>query len=141
MRRQRNKVRCEADRRAQRVVVLQLLREDHEDLWARSELEAEFGDIGTRFIARAIASLQEAGVIELEGDSLSASPAAWRFQETAADRCLTAHRPTRRAAPTCALRAPPEGLEVLVPRPFSSPTFVYAWLCQQRRVRICARIF
>ncbi|HTB49389.1 MAG TPA: hypothetical protein VK701_00295 [Solirubrobacteraceae bacterium] len=81
MPRQRNKLRCEADRRAQRVVVLQLLREDHEDFWPRSELEAEFGDIGPRLITRAIASLQEAGVVELEGDSLSASPAARRLQE------------------------------------------------------------
>ncbi|HEV2973717.1 MAG TPA: hypothetical protein VGX69_01820 [Solirubrobacteraceae bacterium] len=81
MRPQRNKLRCEADRRAQRVVVLQLLREDHEDSWARSELDAEFGDIEAPAIARAIASLQEAGVIELEGDSLSASPAARRLQE------------------------------------------------------------
>ena len=79
--RQRNKVRCEADRRAQRVVVLQLLREDHEDLWARSELEAELGDVGAQVIACALASLQEAGVVELEGDSLSASRAAWRLQE------------------------------------------------------------
>jgi hypothetical protein len=81
MRPQRNKLRCEADRRAQRVVVLQLLRDDHEDSWARSELDAEFGDIGAPAIACAIASLQEAGVIELVGDSLSASRASWRFQE------------------------------------------------------------
>jgi hypothetical protein len=81
MPRQRNKVRCEADRRAQRVVVLQLLRDDHEDMWARSELDAELGDIGATVIARAIASLQEAGVIDLDGDSLSASPAARRLQE------------------------------------------------------------
>ncbi|HEV2974173.1 MAG TPA: hypothetical protein VGX69_04165 [Solirubrobacteraceae bacterium] len=63
------------------MVVLQLLREDHEDFWARSELDGEFGDIGAQVITRAIASLQEAGVIELEGDSLSASRAAWRLQE------------------------------------------------------------
>ncbi len=81
MRPQRNKLRCEADRRAQRVVVLQLMRDDHVDSWARSELDAEFGDIGAPAIARAIASLQEAGVVELEGNSLSASPAARRFQE------------------------------------------------------------
>jgi hypothetical protein len=79
MPRQRNKLRCEVDRRAQRVVVLQLLRDDHGDLWARRELDAEFGDIGAPAIARAIASLQEAGVVELAGDSLSASAAAWRL--------------------------------------------------------------
>ncbi|HEV2974057.1 MAG TPA: hypothetical protein VGX69_03560 [Solirubrobacteraceae bacterium] len=81
MPRQRNKLRCEADRRAQRVVVLQLLRDDHEDSWARSELDAELGGIEAQAIACALESLQEAGVVELEGDSLSASRAAWRLQE------------------------------------------------------------
>lgn len=81
MRSQRNKVRYEADRRAQRVVVLQLLREDHAEPWTRSELNAELSDVGEQAIARAIASLQEAGLVELDADSLSASPAAWRLQE------------------------------------------------------------
>jgi len=83
MRRQRNKVRCEAERRTQRAVALQLLRDDHEALWARSELDAELGDTGAQAIGCALASLQEAGVIELEGDSLSASRAAWRLDELA----------------------------------------------------------
>ena len=83
MRRQRNKVRCEAERRTQRAVALQLLREDHEALWARSELDAELGDIGAQAIECALASLQEAGVIEFEGESLSASRAAWRLDELA----------------------------------------------------------
>jgi len=81
MPRQRNKVRCEADRRAQRVILLQLLRDDHKDSWARSELDAELGGIEAPAIACALESLQEAGVVELEGDSLSASRAAWRLQE------------------------------------------------------------
>jgi hypothetical protein len=81
MRPQRNKVRCESDRRAQRVLILQLLRDDHDNLWTRSELDAELGDIGAQIIAHAVASLQEAGVVELDGGSLSASPAARRFQE------------------------------------------------------------
>jgi hypothetical protein len=83
MPRQRNKVRCEADRRTQRALVLQLLRDDHDESWPRSELDAELGDIEALAIACALASLQEAGVIELEGDALSASPAAWRLQELA----------------------------------------------------------
>ncbi len=83
MRRQRNKVRCEADRRTQRAVVLQLLRDDHEASWARSELEAELGDTEAQEIACALAGLQEAGVVDPEGDSLSASPAARRLHELA----------------------------------------------------------
>lgn len=83
MPRQRNKVRCDADRRTQRAVVLQLLRDDHEASWARSELEAELGDTGAQEIACALTGLQEAGVVEPEGDSLSASPAARRLHELA----------------------------------------------------------
>ena len=79
MRRQRNKVRCEVDRRTQRAVALQLLRDDHEALWARSELDAELGDIGAQAIGCAIASLQEAGVIELGATRcrLRAQPGDW----------------------------------------------------------------
>jgi hypothetical protein len=83
MRRHRNKVRCEADRRAQRAIALQLLRDDHDDSWARSELDAELGDIEAQAIACALESLQEAGVVELGGDALSASRAAWRLHELA----------------------------------------------------------
>jgi hypothetical protein len=83
MPRQRNKVCCEADRRTQRALVLQLLRDDHDESWPRSELDAELGDIEEQAIACALASLQEAGVVELEGDSLSASPTAWRLDELA----------------------------------------------------------
>lgn len=83
MPRQRNKVRCEADRRAQRAIVLQLLRDDHDDSWARTELDAELGDIEAEAIARSLESLQEAGVVELEGDALSVSRVAWRLHELA----------------------------------------------------------
>jgi hypothetical protein len=83
MRPQRNKVRCEADRRTQRALVLQLLRDDHDESWPRSELEAEFGDTGAQVIACALAGLREAGVVEFEGDALSASPAARRLHELA----------------------------------------------------------
>jgi hypothetical protein len=83
MRPQRNKVRCAADRRTQRALVLQLLRDDHDESWPRSELDAELGDIEGQALAYSLRSLHMAGVIELEGDSLSASPAAWRLQELA----------------------------------------------------------
>jgi len=83
MPRQRNKVRCEADRRTQRAVVLQLLRDDHDESWPRSELDAELGDIEEQAIACSLESLREAGVVEFEGDVLSASPAAWRLDELA----------------------------------------------------------
>jgi DNA-binding transcriptional ArsR family regulator len=83
MPRQRNKVGRDADRRTQRALVLQLLRDDHDESWPRSELDAELGDIERPAIARALESLQEAGVVELEGDALSASPSAWRLQELA----------------------------------------------------------
>ena len=57
MPRQRNKVRCEADRRTQRALVLQLLRDDHDESWPRSELD---GDIEEQAIACSLESLQEA---------------------------------------------------------------------------------
>jgi hypothetical protein len=81
MPRQRNKVGSEANRRTQRIVVLQLLRDDHGDLWSRGELEAELSDIERQAIAHALASLHEARVVQIEGDSLSASRAARRLHE------------------------------------------------------------
>jgi hypothetical protein len=81
MRRQGNKVGSEADRRTQRVVVLQVLRNDRGNCWSRSELDDELGDLEALAIVRALGSLQEAGVLQVEGDSLSASRAARRLDE------------------------------------------------------------
>jgi len=83
MRCQRNKLGSEADRRAQRAIVLQVLRNDRGCCWSRSELEGELGDLEVPVIVGALGSLQAAGVLQIEGDSLCASRAARRLDELA----------------------------------------------------------
>jgi hypothetical protein len=60
----------------QRLVVLQLLREDHDPKWTRVELEEELEDIAPDAITIALGRLQEQGVIHADGEQLAASPCA-----------------------------------------------------------------
>ena len=59
--------------RAQRAVVLQLLRDDRTERWTRAELERELGDLPLLTIDRAVVSLAENGVVRTSGQSLCAS--------------------------------------------------------------------
>jgi hypothetical protein len=59
--------------RAQRAVVLQLLRDDHAERWTRAELEREITDLPLLAIDRAVVSLAENGVVRTSGQSLCAS--------------------------------------------------------------------
>lgn len=59
--------------RAQRAVVLQLLRDDHAERWSRAELECELADIPLLVIDRAVVSLAESEVVQACGNTLSAS--------------------------------------------------------------------
>jgi hypothetical protein len=63
----------------QRLVVLQLLRDDHDPKWTRVELEKELDDIDPDAIAIALQRLQEQGVVQADGEQLSASPCAWHL--------------------------------------------------------------
>ena len=59
--------------RAQRAVVLQVLRDDHAERWTRAELERELDDIPLLEIDRAVVSLAESEVVQVCGNALSAS--------------------------------------------------------------------
>jgi len=78
---QPNKVRNEDDRRSERAVVLQLLHEDHDARWSRSELQDELSHIEVPCIECALESLKEAGVVHVQGGQVWASDAARRLDE------------------------------------------------------------
>lgn len=58
------------------VVVLQVLRKDHESPWRRAELERELHDVDPAAIGVALERLREQGVVHLEGERVSASTCA-----------------------------------------------------------------
>jgi DNA-binding HxlR family transcriptional regulator len=58
------------------VVVLQLLREDHEPLWSRGEIERELADVDPAAIGVALQRLEEQGVVRRDGERIEASPCA-----------------------------------------------------------------
>ena len=63
----------------QNVVVLQLLRDDHDPKWTRVELDQELDDIDPDAITVALQRLQEQGVVQMDGEQLSASACAWHL--------------------------------------------------------------
>lgn len=62
-------------RSLQRTIVLQTLRSDHRDGWARAELETELADTDPLTIDEALTHLRHEGVVELEGETVQASRA------------------------------------------------------------------
>jgi hypothetical protein len=58
------------------VVVLQLLRDDHPELWTRAELDRELYDVDREAIGVALDRLVEQGVVQVKGERFSASPCA-----------------------------------------------------------------
>jgi DNA-binding HxlR family transcriptional regulator len=58
------------------VIVLQVLRGDHEQPWTCAELERELHDIDPDAIAVALQRLHEQGVVHTEDDQIEASPCA-----------------------------------------------------------------
>jgi hypothetical protein len=60
-------------RRAERAVVLQVLRHDHAERWSRAELERELDDIPLLAIDRAVVSLAKNEVVRACGNTVSAS--------------------------------------------------------------------
>ena len=58
------------------VVVLQVLREDHPLPWTRAEIERELHDVDDEAIGVALERLHEQGVVNVDGEQISASACA-----------------------------------------------------------------
>jgi hypothetical protein len=69
------------DRRVERAIVLQTLRDDHDEGWSRAELETELAHTDPLAIGDAITRLEGEGVIELAGETVRASRAAMHLNE------------------------------------------------------------
>ncbi len=67
--------------RAERAVVLQVLRGDHHERWSRAELEQAVSGVEPAAVSDALTRLAANGVVVLDGDRVLASPCA---------RCLDA---------------------------------------------------
>jgi hypothetical protein len=65
----------------ERAVVLQVLREDHDDRWSRAELQRAASDLPPEDIESAIEYLASQGVVELDGDQVWASLGARHLDE------------------------------------------------------------
>jgi DNA-binding IclR family transcriptional regulator len=64
--------------RLERAVVLQLLRDDHGQDWSRAELARELGAEASA-IEEVLSRLHAEGVVRLDDDRISASPATRRL--------------------------------------------------------------
>jgi predicted transcriptional regulator len=69
------------DRAVERAIVLQALRDDHDDDWARVELAAELGGADLIAIREALTRLEGEGVIEFAGETVRASRATVRLHD------------------------------------------------------------
>jgi hypothetical protein len=65
----------ERDRPLERTIVLQLLRDDHDDDWLRIELADELGPADPIAIRDALTHLEEQGVVACTGETIRASHA------------------------------------------------------------------
>jgi DNA-binding HxlR family transcriptional regulator len=63
----------------ERAIVLQILRDDHEERWARAELAQEIPDFEPAALEEALTELERDGVLHCEGSSVWASRAARRL--------------------------------------------------------------
>lgn len=71
----------EEDPRVQRAIVLQVLRDDHDHRWSRSELEIEIANVEPLDMSDALASLKDSRIVCVSGESVSASRATERLDE------------------------------------------------------------
>jgi DNA-binding HxlR family transcriptional regulator len=67
--------------RTERLIVLQLLRDDHDERWSRAELETALDDVEPLALSDAIAHLERRGVVVTQGEHVLASPAVRRIDE------------------------------------------------------------
>jgi hypothetical protein len=68
-----------ADPGTERIVLFELLRDERPAQWTRSELEHELHDIDPDAIISSLESLAAVGVVNLDGETIQASPAARRI--------------------------------------------------------------
>ena len=98
----------------ERAIVLQILRDDHEERWSQKDLVQEISDFETTVIQEALECMERDGVLDREGDAgvgcapraapgragadqrLRGSRAAWASARRLARRCST--------PPSCAIR-------------------------------------
>lgn len=74
---QTKQIPSDSDRRVQRAVVAQTLRDNHDRHWSRAELETELAGRGTPIaIDDALNRLESEGVVEIAGETVRASRAA-----------------------------------------------------------------
>jgi hypothetical protein len=66
---------------AQRAIVLQVLRDDHDPRWTRPELEAAISDLPQQAVVAALAYLAIEEVIELDETTVCASKCARYMDE------------------------------------------------------------
>jgi hypothetical protein len=65
----------------ERAIVLQILRDDHEERWPRSELVRELRGFEPAIMERALARLEREGVLRLDGACVCSSRATRRLDE------------------------------------------------------------
>ncbi len=65
----------------ERAIVLQILRDDHEERWTRAELAQEIPDFEPAVLDEALVCMERDGVLHREGDSVWATRAARRLDE------------------------------------------------------------
>jgi hypothetical protein len=65
----------------ERAVVLQVLRDDHDERWVRAELAEEVSDFEPAVLDAALGHLERDAVLGREGDSVWATRAARRLDE------------------------------------------------------------
>jgi predicted transcriptional regulator len=78
---QTKQISSDRDRLLERAIVLQIIRDDHNDDWTRTELTAELGDADPIAVRVALTRLEEEGVIEFAGETVRASRATVRLNE------------------------------------------------------------
>jgi hypothetical protein len=71
----------ERDRPLERAIVLQILRDDHDDDWLRIELADELGPADPLAIRNALTHLEEQGVVACRGETIRASRAVMCLNE------------------------------------------------------------
>jgi hypothetical protein len=68
-----------ADPGTERIVLLELLRDERPEEWTRTELEHELYDVDPDAIVGFLEALAAVGVVSLDGEAVQASPAARRI--------------------------------------------------------------
>jgi hypothetical protein len=76
MHNQTNQIPSDRDIRVERAIVLQTLRDDHDERWSQAELQAELDGEDATAIGETLVRLEAAGVIELAGETIRASSVA-----------------------------------------------------------------